>query len=389
VIFATILLDFMGFSILIPVLPVVLQDMGADAIDIGVILALYVIAMVVFLPFWGWISDRVGRRPVLLACLLGTAASFALMAVATNLTVFYWARILAGFFGASVGTAQAYIIDITSEEERAKGIGLIGAASAGGVIFGPAVGGALLGVDPALPFYLPVVLALLAFAGAALFLPESRAPQPEPTGLRGLAKTLIPTPLVFLFSSDGNRTRLYLYLFLHIFASFAVLEGMFPLYAEKRFEWQGWEIGLFISGVAIVVGLTQLLLVPRLASLFGEGSISIVGLAMAGVGLLGLGQAQSANLMMLSASAVAVGNGLWFPTFTSSFSKTCGGPNDQGETMARSVAMAQTGRGLGIIFGGLAQQRMGVGWEFTLAGVGLFAALIILVAGLPLLLPKR
>ncbi len=141
VIFATILLDFMGFTILIPVLPTVLGELGADAVDIGVILALYVIAMVVFLPFWGWVSDRLGRRPVLLACLLGTAASFALMAVATSLEVFYVARILGGFFGASVGTAQAYITDITSDEQRAGGIGMIGAAGATGSLFGPAIGG--------------------------------------------------------------------------------------------------------------------------------------------------------------------------------------------------------------------------------------------------------
>ena len=389
VIFATILLDFMGFSILIPVLPTVLGDLGADAVDIGVILALYVIAMVVFLPFWGWVSDRVGRRPVLLACLLGTAASFALMAVASSLAVFYVARILAGFFGASVGTAQAYMTDITSEEERASGIGLIGAAGATGALFGPALGGLLLNVDPALPFYLPVAVALFAFVGALLFLPESRPATIEASGWKGLAKTFVPTPVLVFFASHDNRTRLYLYLFLHVFAAFAALEGMFPLYAAARFEWAEVEVGLFLSAVAVVFALTQLVLVARLTPLLGEVALSAIGLGFCAVGLLGLGQTHSVALMVPAALAAAIGTGLWFPTFTSLFSKSCGSAEEAGEYMARSVAMSQTGRGLGIIVGGLAHKHLYVGAEFVLGGVGVLAALAILIFGLPMLLPRR
>ncbi len=389
VIFATILIDCIGFSILIPVLPVVMEGMGADEVDIAVVLALYVIAMVVFLPLWGWISDRVGRRPVLLACLLGTAASFAVMALVRSLAVFYVARVLAGFFGASVGTAQAYMTDITSDEDRVSGIALIGAASAGGVIFGPALGGALLEVSPNLPFYAPTVFALAAFLGAALFLPESRPARPEPSSWGGFARTLIPTPIEMLFVSDDARTRLYMYLFLHIFAAFAVVEGMFPLYAGRRFEWGATEVGIFLSGVAILIGLTQLVLVPRLSARIGEVALSAIGLALAGVGLVGLGETHDVPILIASAAAIAVGNGLWFPTFTSLFSKACGSADEAGEYMARSVAMSQTGRGLGIIFGGLAHKYMGIGWEFSLGGVGAFTGLLILLLGLPLLVPRR
>ncbi len=389
VIFATILLDFMGFSILIPVLPTVLIDLGADAVDVGVVLALYVIAMVMFLPFWGWVSDRIGRRPVLLACLLGTAASFALMAVAQTLAVFYLARVLAGFFGASVGTAQAYITDITSEDERAGGIGMIGAASATGALFGPALGGLLLKVDPALPFYLPVAIALIAFAAALLFLPESRAARPETNDWKGLARTFVPTPILVFFTSHDNRTRLYLYLFLHVFAAFAVLEGMFPLYAAERFDWAEVEVGLFLSLIAISFALTQLVLVARLSRAVGEVTLSAIGLGLCSLGLLGLGETHTVWVMVLAAIVTAVGTGLWFPTFTSLFSKACGSADEAGEYMARSVAMSQTGRGLGIILGGLAHQHIAPGAEFTLGGVGVAVALAILLAGLPMLAPRR
>ena len=388
-IFATILLDFMGFSILIPVLPTVLVDLGADAVDVAVVLALYVIAMVVFLPFWGWVSDRIGRRPVLLACLLGTAASFAVMAVAQTLATFYVARVLAGFFGASVGTAQAYITDITSEDERAGGIGMIGAASAMGALFGPALGGLLLNVDPALPFYVPVAIALIAFAAALFFLPESRAASPEMNGWKGLARTFVPTPLLVFFASHDNRTRLYLYLFLHVFAAFAALEGMFPLYAAARFEWAEVEVGLFLSLIAISFALTQLVLVARLSQLIGEVGLSAIGLGLCSLGLLGLGETHTVWVMVAAAIVTAVGTGLWFPTFTSMFSKACGSADEAGEYMARSVAMSQTGRGLGIIVGGLAHQHIAPGAEFTLGGIGVALALAILLAGLPMLAPKR
>ena len=128
ILFSIILIDFIGFSILIPVLPLYAQELGASPTEVGLMLALYSLGLVVFLPVWGWISDHIGRRPVLLVCLLGTAASFALLAVAETITAIYVARALGGFFGASIGTAQAYMTDITDEENRTRGMGLIGAA---------------------------------------------------------------------------------------------------------------------------------------------------------------------------------------------------------------------------------------------------------------------
>lgn len=389
VIFATIFLDFVGFSILIPVLP---RHLGADglggtSVDVGLILALYMFAMVLFLPVWGWISDRVGRTPVLVTCLVGTGLSFALMAEAASLGPFYVARVLQGFFGASVGTAQAYVTDITSDEERAGGIGVIGAASALGGVFGPALGGALYNVDPELVFLAPALVALIAAAGAVLFLPESRTTDFEKTGWRGLARSLVPTPVLVLFTGDV-RSRVYLYLFFHVYASFAALEGMFPLFAGERLAWGVQEVGLFLSYVLVVIVATQLALVSRLSQAFGEVGLACVGLAIAGAGLLLLGQASSLLPLVLAGTGGAVGFGLWFPTFTSLFSK-CAGEEDVGEYMARSVAMTSTGRGLGIYLGGIAVSYIGVGAPFMLGGIGLMVALGIILLGLPALVPRR
>ena len=388
VIFVTILLDFIGFSILIPVLPKTLEEMGADAVQIGVVLALYVIALVLFLPPWGWISDRIGRKPVLLVCLAGTAFSFLMMAMADTIWEFYVARALAGIFGASVGTAQAYMTDITSSKDRTGGLGLVGAATSGGVIFGPALGAFLLSIDPTLPFIAPMIVALVAFAGALFFLPESRPPETVEARTSDFYRTLIPTPLVVFGAGEDRRTRFFLVLFLVAFGAFATIEGMFPLYAEHRFEWTPGIIGVFLSLIAVLIGSIQLIVVGPLSVRLGELRVSTLGLALAGAGLIGLGIAQTLPQMVAAAMLTAAGNGLWFPSFTSLYTKSFLSESDAGEYLARSVAMSQTGRGLGIILGGVAHQYVGVGWEFSLAGIVVFATLAGQFLGLPLLLSR-
>ena len=223
VIFTTIVIDFMGYLLLVPVLPGHLRSLGADPTDQGLIIGLYMFVLVLALPIWGWIGDRLGRRPVLVTCLLGTSLSFALMANAQSLWLFYVARILQGIFGASVGTAQAYISDLTSEEERARGFGLIGAAGSLGLFTGPALGGVLYQIDPSLAFQAPSFLALLAFAGAALFLPESRGPDFGSATWMALVRSAVPAPLLILVGVHQPRILLFLYLFFHIFVAFGAV----------------------------------------------------------------------------------------------------------------------------------------------------------------------
>lgn len=375
VIFITILLDFAGFSILIPVLPKVLAGLGASPLEIGIVLALYVIALVLFLPVWGWISDRVGRRPVLLISMLGTGASLILMALASELWHFYLARVLGGLFGASVGTAQAYMTDITSSRDRTEGLGLVGAATAAGVIFGPAIGGSLLAINPVLPFYAPVGVALIAFLGALFFLPESR---PELRAHRGWGElwiALIPTPLLLFSRGEPLRTRFFLLFFMVVFAGFATIEGMFPIYTEKRFDWSPATVGNFLSAIGLLIAVVQLALVGPLSNRFGENRVAALGLLFASVGLLGVGQAGSVGAMMFAGAVAAIGNGLWFPSFTSLYTKSLQPGQETGEYLARSVAMSQTGRGIGIVLAGAAHQQLGVGREFGIAGLVLAGAL--------------
>jgi multidrug resistance protein len=364
VIFATILIDFLGFSLLIPVLPLYAEKLGAPPDEIGLILSLYAIGLVLFLPIWGWISDRIGRRPVILVCLVGTAISFALLAFAETVPQIYLARVLGGFFGASIGTAQAYIADITGSEERARGMGLIGAAFGVGFVAGNAMGGLLYPLHPEAPFWTAAALTLVAFLFGLFFLPESRSLDATPPGVGSLLRACVPTPIMAFFRVHSLRNRLFFYLFFHMFASVSALEAMFPLFAA-RIGWDVWQTGLFLAYIGLKTGL-----------------------ALTGVGMLLFAASDATPVLMVAATAVAGGVGITFPTFTSLFSKVLG-PEEAGEYLGHSQSMAQTGRALGPYWGGWALLGIGITAPFWLGGLGLLAALAIFIASARFLVPER
>ena len=387
VIFTTILIDFIGFSILIPVLPRFARTLGIDAFYIGLITALYALGLVLFLPLWGWISDRVGRRPVLLVSLLGTACSFVLLALAGSLAAVLVARFLGGFFGASIGTAQAYMTDLTDEDSRAQGMGVIGAASGVGIVLGTALGGVLGSFDPSLPFYATAAVAAANFALAAFALPESKAAAPARTGMSGLLRALVPAPLLVAASVHGRKQRMYLYLFLHIFFAFSAIESMFPLYAAARFDWGELQTGLFMAAVCVVLGGSQGLLVGRLSREWGETAMTVVGLSILGAGLAGLSFSYNIVTLTPCAIAVALGGGIAVPAFPSLFSKVCGA-HEAGEAMSQSQAMVHTGRTLGALCWGWVFVTAGPGSVFLFAGFALLGALGLFMIGSRLLLPQ-
>ncbi len=388
ILFSIILIDFIGFSILIPVLPLYAQELGASPTQVGLMLALYSLGLVVFLPVWGWISDRIGRRPVLLVCLLGTAASFALLAIAETIAAIYVARALGGFFGASIGTAQAYMTDITDDENRTRGMGLIGAAFGLGFVLGNLLGGTLHSLAPGLPFYTTAALALAAFLIASFALPESRGSLDAPMSLRRLGRALIPIPILVVVTAHSNRTRLYLYLFFHIFLAYSALEAMFAIYASTAFGWTEWDIGFFLAYLGIIIGATQGLLIGRLNARFGEVPLVIAGIGMTGVGMLALPLTGPGIPLLVVGGALAVGNGLSLPAFTSLFTKTCSG-EETGETLGQSQAMAQTGRSIGALAAGWISTNLGAGAPFFLGGLGMLAGLAIFVGAIRLLVPSR
>jgi MFS family permease len=387
VVFVTILIDFIGFSVLFPVLPLYADRLGATPFQVGLILTLYALAQLLFLPVWGWVSDRVGRRPVILLSLFGTAVSFLLLAGAQSVAAIYVARVLAGLFAASIGTAQAVVTDVTSPAERAGGMGVLGVAFGAGMVVGPVLGGFLAAWHPLLPFYAIAALAVANLMVAWRFLPESRRAPAQPPDWKALARCFVPAPARLVLAVHERRIGLYLYLFLHFFMSFAVLESMITLYLGRRFGADEIDAALIFAWIGIVLVVTQGLLLRRLVPALGEFRLVLVGLGLMSAGLFAVAVAPSYAWFFAIGTVIAVGNGLAFPTFTSLYSKACEA-HQAGELLGQGQSMATTGRIVGPLWAGLAMGTLGLAAPFLVAAALMLAGLVVFAAARRLLVDE-
>lgn len=374
VVFATILIDFVGFSVLIPILPLFAERLGASPVDVALLLALYALAQLLFSPMWGWVSDRVGRRPVILVSLFGTVVSFLVLAFANSIGALYAARVVGGFFAATIGTAQAVVTDVTRLEERARGMAVIGAAFGAGMIVGPMLGGLLSEVGEKVPFYAVAALAAANWALAWRRLPESRPAGLAPPGWLEFWQSLVPTPLRLVAAVHERRIALFLYLFFHLFTAFAVLEALITLYVGTRFGASMLDVGLLFAWIGLVLVLTQAVALRRMARRLDEAQLVALGLAAMGVGLAGLPGLPDFHWFYAAGAVIAFGNGIAIPAFTSLYSKACRAER-AGELLGQSQAMATTGRIVGPVCGGLLMQSVSPGAPFLVAGAMMLAAL--------------
>ena len=384
VVFTTILIDFIGFSVLIPILPLFAQRLGATPLEVALLLAIYALAQLLFSPLWGWVSDRVGRRPVLLVSLFGSVCSFVVLAFADSIAALYAARLLAGFFAATIGAAQAVVTDVTRPEGRARGMAVIGAAFGAGMIVGPMLGGILSAFDEKLPFYAVAALAAANWALAFWRLPESRPPALSPLGSFEFWRALVPTPLRLVAAVHERRVGIYLYLFFHLFTAFAVLESLITLYLGARFGATMLDVGLLFAWIGLVLVLTQGVALRRLVRRLDEPRLVVLGLAAMGIGLALLPALPGFGWFYAAGAVIAFGNGIAIPAFTSLFSKACRAER-AGELMGESQAMATTGRIVGPVCGGYLMQSVAPGAPFLAAGAMMLAALALFQAARPIL----
>jgi multidrug resistance protein len=373
VVFATILIDFIGFSVLIPILPLFAERLGATPVEIGLLVALYALAQLLFSPLWGWVSDRIGRRPVVLVSLFGTSCSFVVLAFAGSIAQLYLARVLAGFFAATIGTAQAVVTDVTRPEDRARGMAVIGAGFGAGMIVGPMLGGVLAAFNEKLPFYAVAALAAANCALAFWRLPESRSRELAPPGAFELWRAIVPTPLRLVAAVHERRVGLFLYLFFHLFTAFAVLESLITLYVGARFGATMLDVGVLFAWIGVVLVLTQGVALRRLVRRLDEPHLVALGLVAMGIGLALVPLLPGFGWFYAAGAVIAFGNGIAIPAFTSLFSKACRADR-AGVLMGESQAMATTGRIVGPVCGGFLMQNVAPGAPFLAAGAMMFAA---------------
>ena len=292
IIFLIILTDLIGFGMIIPLSPLLARDFGADGLQVGLLISMYSLTQFLFAPFWGRLSDSLGRKPVLLFGLLGMVFAHIWFAFSTTLIQLFLSRILAGFFGGNVVTATAYISDITQAKNRTKNLGLIGAAFGLGFTIGPVLGGLFLflgeslGSAPPFGMSFPSIaagaLSLLNFIAAFVFLKESRLVS---TSIKKLSFSRPSFSFIRKSLKQPVLGKVFGISFILWFA-LAQIEPTLILFVRDEFLWTQKTAYWGFAYIGLLMAITQGIFVRRWISRFGERAINICGLILASLGLI-------------------------------------------------------------------------------------------------------
>ena len=348
VIFTTVFIDLVGFGIVIPVLPFYAEGTAFNATPrtVGLLFASYSIMQLIFSPVLGGLSDKHGRRPVLLLSIIGTGIGFLVLGFAKTLFMLFVGRILDGITGGNISTAQAYIADITTEENRAKGMGLIGAAFGLGFIFGPAIGGILSQWGIHVPF---IFAAVLCFANAMLLyftLPETVTPDHPAKNSAARGRSLRNVML----SLKQPRLAFVLVIYFLFIVAFSIMTTAFSLYTMFRFGYDAKHTGYLFAYVGLIAVIIQGGLIGRLVKRFGELPLVIVGALCFAISLFAVpfvGPAAGGLAALLVGGGVfSMGNSLATPALTSLASKSAG-PAQQGAVLGVTQSTASLARAVG------------------------------------------
>ena len=355
-VFVIVFIDMLGFGLILPLLPYYADTFGASASVIGFLVASFAAAQFIGSPLLGRLSDRYGRKPILLLSILGTSLGFLLLGFADSLLILFAGRILDGLTGGNISVVQAYISDVTDEKNRAKGLGLIGAAFGLGFIVGPATGGFLSQWGYSVPAFAAAGLAFLNFVGVGIWLPESltieqrAALQQRPKKFSGIAgfRQMVNRPLV--------GTLLYTR-FAFSFA-FVLFQSVFSLYALYRFDVTAQTTGYILAYVGALVITVQGGVIRRLTDHFDEHKLLVWAVALMSVSLLCWALVPNIPLLLLVMIPIALAGGTHNTVINSAMSKAVA-PEEVGGILGLSSSVESLTRILAPSIGGFILHKVG------------------------------
>lgn len=358
--FIVLVIELIGFGIAIPVLPFLTKDFGGDAFTVGLLFALMALGQFGMAPVWGGLSDRIGRRGAM-AISLGCAAVASLAtALAPTLIVLFAARILAGMANGNVSIASAYVTDFTPPSERSRGMAVIGIAFGLGFTLGPAIGAGLATLGHEVPFYVAFGISLVNAGVAAAVLAEPPA-QPASVERRpGWAQAME------VLSSPTTQTTCLM--FFGFTVATTLMEGAFAFYLLDLFGYGAREVGMVLTGLAVVMALVQGGGVGRLSKRLGDRSMSLWGLGLLAVGLLGVWISHELIWVLGMLALGAVGRALAHPGIMA-LTSNAAQRGEEGRTMGVLQAMASLGRVFGPALGGVLYEVITPDAPFIAAGL--------------------
>jgi DHA1 family tetracycline resistance protein-like MFS transporter len=373
IIFLIVFVDLLGFGIIIPLLPRYVPDFTDHPLKVTLLFSIFSVCQFVGAPILGALSDRYGRRPVLVFSQFGSAFGYLLLAVATavdwenpatRLWLVYVSRIIDGFTGGNISTAQAYVSDVTTPQNRAKGMGLLGAAFGIGFTAGPFLGGVLGHYDITWPAYAAAAFSTAAAVLTFLYLKESRTHKPTDA-----EAWLHPSRFLPILRRPVLVQLLAISFF--VMAAFVMMESTITMFLDERFGYKEKQVGLFFGFVGLVIVVVQGGLIGRLTKKLGEWPLAVAGCAFVALGMLGFTYTAfhaSLAVLLFAGALNAAGRSLQQPTISSLISKFSD-PRDQGAVFGLFHGLGSLARAVGPLIAGLTYPFLNHAGQFVAAGV--------------------
>jgi len=350
-----VFIDLLGFSLILPLLPYYAKTFNANQTTTGILIASYAVMQLIGAPILGRLSDRFGRRPVLLLSVFGTFLGFLLLGFANALWMLFVSRILDGLTGGNLSVAQAYISDVTDEKNRSKGLGMIGAAFGLGFIIGPVTGGLLSQWGYAVPAFAAATISFLNLILIYAWLPESLTEEKR-SQMTEKRPAITLNALLVAFQRPFTGSILITRFFFGL--AFAIFQTIFSLYALTKFNLTARDTGFVLTYVGVLSVIVQGFLVGRLTNRFREDLLITASVVLMGISLLGWALAPSLLWLYIIMTPTALSGGLLNTLLSSTLTKAVA-PQEIGGILGLSASVESSTRIIAPILGGILLQRIG------------------------------